>query len=74
MTTSAHWTRWPLHNGDRVFVRGQPTIGMVAQVGRVEVAVWFPHDYQRPTKVFAWGDNIVPVDAIMRAVIPELYS
>jgi hypothetical protein len=64
--------RWPLRVGQRVYVRGEPTIGIVDQVGRVEVAISFPEAFDRRTRIFAWGENIVPVDTIVEQACPEL--
>lgn len=66
--------RWPIKNGERVAVHGITTdvrsVGQAIQVGRVEVAVCFPHGlYPSYGRVFAYGENIVPVDLIVRQTL-----
>jgi hypothetical protein len=60
--------RWALHNGQRVFVRGQPTLGLVAEVGRCEVAIYFPDSYWKETRIFLYDEGIVPVDELLNQI------
>jgi len=60
--------RWPLKNNDRVYVASVRQMGLVAQVGRVEVAVWFKDSIHSDTRVFLYDCGIVPVDLILEQV------
>lgn len=62
--------RWPLAVGDRVHVTGVG-FGEVAQVGKVDVAIWFRVPWNA-TRVFLWDHEVVPIDTLLVPMLEGL--